>query len=387
MHDGSPEGKIRIILMYSGHLQIYSLSFAALIYSIWFEKFEKENRVHLLMATYPVTHRQKILGRLMAYVIILWGSSLLFQAGIGLITMNTFQQFDISQEEKTKLKTKLLQVREFSPLTLIRDHEFEQQRIERQFQQAFPIEHGLSTGFELPLQEQNDPIYLRGKLMSLRDMTQALLRLEIKHEGRLIWAEEKFIEPGVEFYHLLPPELSKLSPLRLDIKQANEEKKPLYYVQSEPMSLSKPRGSFESNLLRGTLLSSLLIFTMAAIGIFFSQILSFQGSIFTSLVVYIIGSFKSDIYELLFSSATPNIPGVSEPSLDPTQIFYSIIWKPLLFIVPDFQVLNPTSKLMNGEYIPWDIFLSVGFTTLPFLCIILLYALYFLPRQEVDKRS
>ena len=141
------------------------------------------------------------------------------------------------------------------------------------------------------------------------------------------------------------------------------------------------------NLLRATMLSSLLIFTMAAIGIFLAQILSFQGSLFTSLVIYIIGSFKQDIHELLFSTGMPNIPGFSTEPLDPSTIFYSILWKPLLFITPDFQVLNPTSKLMNGEYIPWDVFINVGSTTLPFLCVTLLYVLYFLPRQEVDKRS
>lgn len=388
MHDGSPEGKIRIIMMYSGHLQIYALSFAALIYSIWFEKFEKENRVHLLMATYPVTHRIKLLARLSAYFVILWGSSLLFQSGIGYITYNAFNQFDISAEEKEALKNKLLLVREYSPLELIRDHEFEQQRIEKQFQQAFPIEHGLATGFEFPVTPQKEPIYVRGKLMSLQDMPQAELVMEVRSEGRLVWSDQLMIEPNVEFYHMLPYQLSELNNLRLNIIQGNPDKKPLYYVQTEPISLSNPKGSFQGNLIRGTLLSSILILTMSAIGVFFSQVLSFQGSIFTSMVIYIFGSSKAYIYELLFKSSTPNIPGMTQDtSMDPVQIFYSILWKPILFLLPDFQALNPTNKLMNGEYIPWNSFVHVGSSIMPFLFIILVYTLYFLPKQEVDKRT
>jgi len=125
----------------------------------------------------------------------------------------------------------------------------------------------------------------------------------------------------------------------------------------------------------------LLIF----ISIAAAQFLSTPGSAFTTISIYIIGFFKEDIRTMLF----PPLRSFQEEqiltSLNPVELFYIIVWKPILFFIPDFSLLNPTARIVNGELISWA---ELGFnfmSVIPFIAIISIYLFYFIPNQELAR--
>jgi hypothetical protein len=237
--------------------------------------------------------------------------------------------------------------------------------------------------FILPLKKQFQRPSLQGRFLSIGSVEQAFLRISLIVKGRNIWSQQLRVQPGQKFTLQLPENLHKInqSDIECHITQTNSKKSALYMPLHDPLKISHPAGSFLNNLLRGGIMISILFLVLATLSIFIAQVMSIQGSLLTLLVVYLIGSCKASIRNLLFPAPNPMLPQQAD-IFSISDLMYSIVWKPILWFIPDFQGLNPTSALMNGELIPW---LKIGMElsrALPFLFICSLYLFYFLPRQE-----
>jgi ABC-type multidrug transport system permease subunit len=138
-----------------------------------------------------------------------------------------------------------------------------------------------------------------------------------------------------------------------------------------------------SHLLKASLMITLLLGTLITLSLFSAQILSAQGSLLLIFLIYLVGSFQTNIEHLLFP-APPVLAGMPqvEPSLGFSEVITTAIWKPLLWLVPDFQNLNPINSLMNGEFISWSFIWEQGISIGPFLAICSFYLIYFLPKRE-----
>jgi hypothetical protein len=288
----------------------------------------------------------------------------------------------LSQEKKTELYQKLTEVRERIALQPIIELDPSRQRLEKKEQSVITLEAGQSYPFVLPLSPQQSYPVLYGKLLSLSSLEKILVRADVVQDKRILWRNEIYIASGQFFRVSLPEELCHLDNLELRLSQNNADKKPLYLPLSEPLSITHPAGHLWKNIFRGGLMISMLLFILISLGVFSAQVLSAQGSFLTLSLIYIVGSSKDGIRNLIFPIAPSGLLANNPASFHLSDVIYTIIWKPLLWLIPDFQALNPITELMNGDYISWTAFLHQGVSTLPFLTLCSFYLFYFLPRQE-----
>ena len=381
--DGSPEGNLRLYLMYAGHLCVFALSLAAACYSIWFEHQERQHKVHYLLHSRPASAKMIIFCRIISYLFMFLLIATLYFAAMAWTAHRQISQMQITPEQKLELTKKLSEVRERIALRPIIEIDPSRQRLEKVEQSVINMASGQSYPFELPLSAQKSYPVLFGKLLSLGQGEKALLRADIVQNNRVLWRQEMAYIPGQFFRLPLPEALTNLTQLELRLTQVNPDKKPLYLPLSEPLSITHPAGHIWKNILRGSLMLTLLFCVLICLGVFSSQVLSPQGSLLVLTLVYIVGSCKDSIRNLVFPlPLSMGMPAPNPNEFHIMDVVYTMIWKPLLLLIPDFQALNPITPLMNGDYISWQIFLHQGVSTLPFLTLSAFYLFYFLPRQE-----
>ena len=380
--DGSPEGNLRLYLLYAGHLCVFALSLAAACYSIWFEQQERQHKVHYLLHSRPVSAKLIIFCRIVAYLSMFLFIAMIYFAAMIWTAHRQISRMSMIPEQKLELYKKLVEVRERVALRPIIEIDPSRQRLEKVEQSVITMEAGQSYPFELPLSVQKSYPVLFGKLLSLGQGEKTLLRADIVQNNRVLWRQEMAYVPGQFFRLPLPEALANLTQLELRLTQVNPDKKPLYLPLSEPLSITHPAGHIWKNILRGSLMLTLLLGVLICLGVFSAQVLSPQGSLLVLTLVYIVGSCKDSIRNLVFPPLSLGMPVPNPNDFQVMDVIYAMIWKPLLWLIPDFQALNPITQIMNGDYISWQIFLHQGVSTLPFLTLSAFYLFYFLPRQE-----
>ena len=384
--DGSPEGDIRLYLLYGGHLCTFGLSLAAAIYSIWFENQERHLNVHYMLHSSPVSYQKLLCCRILAYLFMLMTMNVLFLSAMSFTARQHLNHLDMSTEAREELTSRLFEVRQHMPLSPIIEVSKENQRLEKRFQEAITLESGKRMPFALPLAQQKSQPSLRGKLFSMSKTPEAILRVSLVSQNRVLWSQNLRIVPGQEFKCSLPSPVMDLKDKNIEchLTQVNPDKSPLYMTLNDPISMTHPAGSLWSNLFRAGSMIGLLFLILATLSIFISQIMSTQGSLLTLFIIYLVGSCKESIRALLFPVASPYMPTPAQTleAFSFSDLFYGLVWKPILWFVPDFQALNPTSALMNGEFIRWTTLLKEMTSALPFLLVSSFYLFYFLPRQE-----
>ena len=382
--DGTYAGSMKLFFLYSGQVQVFFLCILATGWSIWMEKYERSQKVHIMIASRPVGRGKVLFARAFASLFICLFFLGALNTAIGLIA------FDIEKKSKEKDSTsalsQFLEVRSKDALVPINDIDHKKEIVVKGFiKNATTLEHGESIQFDLNLNKLNTDYQLSGSLATQAVKTNAVLSVILSKDNNDFWERRIEIQPNKEFVLNLPNAIQKLSPLKLKIKQFNKKKKAFYYLQSKPIYVTNYYGTIWPNLFRGaaTLLIKgiLLIF----ISIAAAQFLSTPGSAFTTISIYIIGFFKEDIRTMLF----PPLRSFQEEqiltSLNPVELFYIIVWKPILFFIPDFSLLNPTARIVNGELISWA---ELGFnfmSVIPFIAIISIYLFYFIPNQELAR--
>lgn len=381
--DGSLEGQLRLFLLYAGTITVYGLSLLCVGYSVWFEGQERFHRVHLLMHTRPVARATLLLSRIFAYLLMLFLISCACFGAMSWIALKMGSEAGTEQMEMDAALARMVEVRDHVPLSPIIELDPQEKRLERQQQEVVTLEPGLSYPFTLPLTPQSSDPELSGRLLTLGSSDPVELRIGVLVNGRGAWGNVQTIVPGQEFRVRLPVELSRLEGEKeLRLLQLNPDKKALFLPIDKPLRLTHPSGSLGLNVLKAGLMLSLLFLSLLCLGVFTAQLLSPQGSLMVVSLVYLIGSFKGSISNLLFPPSM--IPEHLRPdeAVTVSEVFYTVTWRPLLWLVPDFQALNPTVLLTNGHFIGWDTFLSEATSTLPFLTLMAFYLFYFLPRQE-----
>jgi len=382
--DGTYAGSLKLFFLYSGQVQVFFLCVLATGWSIWMEKYERSQKVHIMIASRPIGRGKVLLARAFASLFICLFFLGALNIVIGIIA------YDIEEKSREKdsesALSQFLEVRSKEALTpLNRNRHKKDIFVTGLKKNAYTLEHGDTLTFDLKLNKLNSDYQLSGSLATQASKTMAILEVTLAKDKNDFWQRRIEIQPNKDFVINLPSAIQKLSPLSLKIKQVNEKKKAFYYLQSKPIYITNYYGTIWPNLFRGaaTLLIKgiLLIF----ISIAAAQFLSTPGSAFTTITVYIIGFFKEDIRNMLF----PPLRSFQEQNiltnLNPVELFYIIVWKPILFFIPDFSLLNPTARIVNGELISWS---ELGFnfmSVIPFITIISIYLFYFIPNQELAR--
>lgn len=386
--DGTLEGKVRLFLLYSGNLQIVLVCFMLMGWTIWMENVEKKKKVHLLMGTKPVLRQKILFARIVAMASYAMFFIVLFHICIGVMTSYLIASSKKDEITKKKVWEKLFEVRTHKELKLLTDVSNQQVRIRGKEVSAYPFERGGRLSFSIPRSETLNRAQLKGVLTSITSNKTALISLSLKKDNEIFWRKIIPIESGKAFIENLPENSAEWTPCELEIRRDHSSKEPFYYLIRQPLVISTYYGQIWSNLLRSSLLFLLLCILLVSLSISISQFISFQGSLLFVAMVYMTGFFKSDIRQLIFPESVKiagQQPMESFLPFDFVDLFYTILWQPILFIIPDFQALNATSKIVSGELVSWSDFLSACLTSLPFLCILTFYLSLFLPKRELGR--
>lgn len=376
--DGTTEGKIKVFMMYGGHLQIFIVCLTATAWSIWLDKLEKDNNVHILLATKPVSRFKILFSRTIATTFIsllfitAFSSTLTLAASKGIINQD-------NSEKKISLNT-LFEV--YQEKALFPDKHFEETTIRGKKKQVIAFEFGKTISFPIAIKKLNQQFRLRGTLRGQSDGKEGILRCRIIKENNVLWARQLPIKTNREFILMLPSQLYNIGPVTLEMTHLNKNKSPVYFLSNQPFLLSIYYGPLWHNLTRGSIQILILVFVLVAISMLLCQFLSIQGTLLGTLFLYIIGFFKSNIHAIIFPEAT-FYPGMAVKDTTLIDIFYLILWKPILFIIPNFGNLNPTSSLISGSLITTEKLLDNIIEIIPLLLIITFICKVFLPKQEL----
>ena len=383
--DGTYTGSLKLFFLYSGQLQVFFLCLLATGWSIWMEKYERSKKVHIMIASRPISRGQVLLARAIASLALCVLFLIAFNIMVGFIAYD-FEKKSLDKESKSAL-AQFLEVRSKQPLipegaSLKKD--FSMKGIKKN---AYALEHNETLNFNHDLNKINSDYQLTGQLVSQGTKKRAILEVTLSSDETPFWRNRIQIEGNKKFIMSLPSSIQKISPLKMSIRQFNEKKEALYYLQYQPFHITNYYGTVWPNLFRGIgtllILSIILIF----ISIACAQFLSTQGSAFFTIAIYIIGFFKEEIRNMLFPPLKYFQQQDILHSLNPVELFYIIVWKPILFFIPDFSKLNPTNRIVNGDLISWSE-LSFNFlSSVPFIAIISIYLFYFLPKQELAKEK
>jgi hypothetical protein len=380
--DGSLEGQVRLYLLYGGQLCTFGLSLFGVAYTIWFEHQERNLGVHLLLHTQPIRPSTLIFWRICAYLTLIFIIITLNGFTMAMVSKSMIDRHNDTNEAKL-LSARLFEVRGREALEPNFEYNNQQKRLEKKQQTVIPLEMGQFYEFKIPaLSKLNRPV-LEGRLLALGKAKDLVIRLALRHNKRIIWARELPSSISKTFSVVLPLALSKLSNATLTISQVNSSKSALYLPNSSPLSITQPKGSWWGNVLKSSLMLTCLLGTLVTLSMFAAQLLSSQGSLLLMFLIYLVGSFKPDIEKLLF----PVPPMIEGLAIQPTpfgisEVITAAIWRPLLWLIPNFQDLNPTDSLINGEFISWS---TIGYNSaaaLPLVAICGFYLAYFLPKRE-----
>lgn len=348
--DGSAEGAVRIFHLYSGYAEVFILSFMAISWTIWLEHYEKQHKVHWMLAVKPVSRLKVLAYRIIANFLMI----MLFFFGISLtvsfISSRLIASMKLEPGQRVAMQKKMSEVRTNKPLTLISDSAYETKRIHGKTRQALEFTPGQTVSFSVDLSRGLSSHRIKGFLVNHSFIVNAILEYRFKKGNETLLRKKQRYRSGDEFFLQIPEALTEHSPLTLDIRQFNKTNYRLYYLQERPFTISSPKGSLSGNYLRATLKMSCLCLVLVSVSMFFSQILSIQGSFLVVTCFYITGFFKSSISKIVLGDVMETLPN-PDWQTQAIDVFYQILWRPLLLVIPDFSELNPTLELVDREFI------------------------------------
>ncbi|MBF0198844.1 MAG: hypothetical protein HQL32_14100 [Planctomycetes bacterium] len=381
--DGSAEGRVRLFLTYYGHFQVIVLALISVVWTVWLQKYEQKKNLHLLIATRPIKRSTVLIARFCAINIIILFFSLCFNLCAGIVATGLIENSEDQAETKNDTFQRLKEVNSFQEISFAEEQEIQEVQMRRTITQGIPMAKGKTLAFIIEKPGKAKRRELRGSLRSISLSKETNLFMRLRKGREALWISAQTIKSGKTFYQKLPEIPDSFYPLPLELKQESAKGSTVfYYLPKKPLMVSTATSSVISNYLRSSIMIMGLCATLIALSFFFSQFLSLQGSFLVISLIFLIGCFKSDIYQLLFPTPMPtSMP--QPPNLSFVDLFYRMVWEPLLFLTPDFYHLNPTPYLSNSELISWQLIGSHFLSIIPFLIILSLYLFYFVPKQEL----
>jgi hypothetical protein len=377
--DGSPEGELRLFLLYAGQSALISLSLLGVGYAVWSEAQERRLGVDQLIATRPVGFTTLLSGRILALLSLLL---ILAVVDIGLLIGVAWQGVHGRYEETLsgpELKERLLKVHRFKSLYYLGE-EGELRPKGGKVEKKVKMKPRVFHLWDLPLHHNEKTLEVSGRLLSVDADLDILLELRVQTPERALWRETLTLRTGQPFRFNLPPALQNHNDLRLMIRQANASDEPLIYTSHHPFRVRAPGGSLSENASRALFKLSLLWLYLLTLAFVMARLLPPQSSLLPIGFVTLIGTFHASIQETLFPMS--KIPKEFQPGLGLGDILYLILWKPLLSLIPDFQALNPISALARGERVSFEQLPSQMTGVLFLLAVAFIITRYLLPRRE-----
>jgi hypothetical protein len=377
--DGSPEGELRLFLLYAGHCALFALSLLGIGYAIWSEAQERRLGVDQIIATRPVGLTTLLSARILAILSLLL---LLAIVDLGLLVTVAWKGVHGRYEETLsgpELKDRLLKVHQFKNLYYLGE-KGELRELGKKTKKKVKLSPGIFHIWDLPLKHDKEAIQVSGQFLSVDSDLDVHLDLRVQNSDRALWRDTVSIRTGQPFRFSLPPALQDHRELKLMVRQINSSKEPVIYTSLHPFQIQEPGGRLGANIFRALTKLSLLWFYLITLAYVLARLLPPQSSLLPMGLVSIIGMYRSSIQNVLFPVS--KVPEEFRAAQGLGDILYLILWKPLLFLVPDFQSLNPIPALARGERILFD---QLSSQLVPIICVIILGVLtarYFLPQRE-----
>lgn len=382
--DGTLEGKCRVFLLYAVRFQVVLFCLLAAGLAVWLERKERSRQVHLRLAL-AATGRLGLLGAkaasLLAIVLLFAAlSSLAIAAGLTLVL---FRQAS-SPAELARVRERLWTVHEMRPLRTVSDLRLEPVRLRGLQERAGVLQPGSPVRFLLEVPRGAAGLRLQGTLFSAGSGDATMLGLALVQDGKVFWSRVLPVESAKPFVQLLPHDLDPAKSTELEVVQGGPEGKVFYYKPSEPFAVSSPRGGFWSNLPGAWLLFAMLCAFLMGLAFACSQFVTAQVSLLLTATMAGIGFLKGGIQELLFPVPLA-IEGVPTPPPTAIDLLYLVLWKPVLFLLPDFQALDPSTRMVEGRWISWPEVLEAFGSVAPCAALVILALHWALPRQEAAE--
>lgn len=349
--DGSPEGELRLFLLYAGQCAFFSLSLLGVGYAVWSEAQERRLGVDQVIATRPVSITTVVFARVCAILVLLLSLAVV---DIGLLSYVAWQGVHGRYEETlsgAELKERMAKVHHFENLYYLgKDGDLRPKG--GKTKKKVKLKPGEYHVWDLPLEHKEENLEVSGKLLGVNSELNVFLDIRVYAEGKALWRNSLNLNTGSPFRLSLPPALQNFKDLQLMISQMNQQKEPLIYTSHHPFQVRVPGGSLEANIGRAFLKMSLLWLYLLTLAFVIARLLPPQTSLLPIGFICLVGTTKSSIEGMLFPIS--RIPEELQPDLTLGDVFYTIVWRPLLGFVPDFQHLNPIPYLARGERVPLE---------------------------------
>ncbi len=372
--DGSPEGKLKLFLHYALYCQSFVLWSAGALWLIWIEGKERRRRVHWMLALTPVGRLRVVLGKCAATFLMVLLGALLTTAGIAASAGALLRRE--AGAEALEVGRRLEEVQHKIPLEAA-EVRVEEVRLKGRPERAQVLAPAQPLRFRFAPPPAQRELRLEGTLHSASSSDGTLLRIEIESGGHVLFRRVLPVTAGEPFREILPQAIAS-SDAAVVLTQINPEDKIFYIKAGDPLRLSLPYGSLPANLVRAALLFSLMGLYAVLLAGTCGQFLSTQAGVLVAGSITLLSLFKSSVHTMLF----PDRAGLPPQAFDPVGLLYAVVWKPLLALLPDLGALDPTARLVAGEWITLGDLALAALSLLPMLLAMFVLLALRLPRQE-----